>query len=237
MKGQYIADLFCGHGGVARALEKLGFACKSFDIINGQHQDLCSRKVKKQLKQDAQRGKLRAAMLGPPCTSFSVARDRTAVIRTQQFPWGLQNVSEKDREKLDIGNACMKAAIELISFFHKLGIPWILEHPASSKAWYLPELRSFLGRAYVYEVTCDFCQYGTAWRKRTRLLCGHCDGLDLVRISKMCSGRGVCSRTRKPHLQLTGSSPQGVPWTRVAQPYPPKLCHDLAFVLTAPLRD
>lgn len=46
--------------------------------------------------------------------------------------------------------------------------------------------------------------------------------------------RGLCSRTRKPHFKLTGSNHLGIPWTRVAQPYPSGLCRDLASSLTSP---
>ena len=80
----------------------------------------------------------------------------------------------------------------------------------------------------------DFCQYGCRWRKRTKLLCGNLDAQDVARLEKLCTGRGLCSRTHLPHLQLTGSNHQGIPWTRIAQPYPTGLCRDLAFTLTSP---
>ena len=228
-----MADLFSGHGGVSRTVLRLGFAARQWEIELGPQGDLTSRKVRAHIKRDIRRGKVLSAMVAPPCTTFSVARDRTAVIRTRRRPWGLSQVSAKDRAKLLEGNRCMRAAIDLIKYLHRYGIPWILEHPFSSKAWFLPELQSLEQTPNVQVAVCDFCQYNAQWRKRTRFLCGHVDGQDLARLQKRCWGHGICSRTNKPHIQLTGSNSQGVPWTRIAQPYPGQLCHHLAYVLSA----
>ena len=232
MKG-YFLDLFAGHGGVSRALRKAGFSARSFELLDGPDSDLTRPLVQSRLRSESKRGVILGAMLGPPCTTFSIARDRTAVIRDAEFPWGRPDVSEKDAEKLRVGNACMRAALKLIRFFHKHRIPWIMEHPASSKAWRLPEVKAILVMTNVQFTTCDFCAYGTPWRKRTSFMSGHVDVQDLARVSKMCSGRGKCSFTGRPHVQLTGGSAQGIPMTLLAQPYPAKLCHQLAYVLSA----
>ena len=42
---------------------------------------------------------------------------------------------------------------------------------------------------------------------------------------------GGGSHTGRRHFPLMGSNPQGVPWTRVAQPYPKGLANDLAKAL------
>eukprot|EP00975_Prorocentrum_lima_P051623 10810770-Prorocentrum_lima.AAC.1 len=149
------------------------------------------------------------------------------------FPWGRPDISPKDTEKVQQGNATMQATLKLVAAFHKLSIPWVVEHPATSKAWYLPEVQALLRLPGVRLMQCDFCQYGSRWRKRTRFMCGHIDHNDLQRLSRQCSGKGVCSRTGRPHIQLTGSGPGGVPWTRIAQPYPGALCHHLAHCLTS----
>ena len=43
-------------------------------------------------------------MLAVPCSSFSAARDRTAVIRTKLCPWGLpkETLQPEDRENLQL---------------------------------------------------------------------------------------------------------------------------------------
>ena len=67
------------------------------------------------------------------CTFFSLARDRTAVIRTRAEPWGLIGVSARDAVRLQAGNATLRATLKLVNRLHKLGIPWILENPHTSK--------------------------------------------------------------------------------------------------------
>ena len=85
---------------------------------------------------------------------------------------------------------------------------------------------------HTFSIITDFCQFGTKWRKRTKLLVGNMYEDDIARCSRLCAGPpGYCSRTVKKQQQLTGSTRNGVPWTRVAQPYPKQLCHHLAYSL------
>ena len=60
----------------------------------------------------------------------------------------------------------------------------------------------------------DFCFWGTAWQKRTGLLFINFNPRELA---------GTCPGC-KSHTVLRGQGPGGVPWTRIAQPYPFKLC-------------
>ena len=138
-------------------MRSLGFSAKEWEVLHGEQYDLTKPLVRAHIKADAQRGRLMAAMLAPPCTTFSIARDRTSVIRDRVYPWGRPDVSERDKQKLKIGNACMRAALDLVMFFHKCGIPWILEHPASSKAWFLPEMKRLEKQPRTASVVGDFC--------------------------------------------------------------------------------
>ena len=226
-----MADLFSGHCGVSRAVQALGYHARSWELEHGPQFDLTRASVQRQIRSDARRGKICGAMLGPPCTSFSVARDRTRVIRDRDHPWGRSDVPPADLERLRIGNECMRAALNLIRCFQSCKIPWVLEHPATSKAWYLPEIRKLQSDVDVHLLVTDFCQWGTRWRKRTRLLCGHLSPAARESLVRTCTGRGRCSRTGKPHIQLTGSGPGNIPWTRIAQPYPDGLCHQLGQIL------
>ena len=148
-------------------------------------------------------------------------------------PWA----SASDQIKLDLGNACLRATLKLVRYLHRRGIPWIWENPDSSKMWDVSDVKEIAAMQGVRTVVADFCRFKKPWRKRTRFLCGNIDELDLSRLDKRCQGsRGICSSTGKPHFQLSGSSPSGIPWTRIAQPYPTGLCHALAFALTAKAR-
>ena len=106
---------------------------------------------------------------------------------------------------------------------------------ASFWCWWLPEVQLLCQAPHTNLLTLDFCQYGAAWRKRTHFLTGFLDLQDTARLTKVCSGRPICSRTGKPHIQLTGSY-KGKRWTQIAQPYPAALNKALAYWLTCPLR-
>lgn len=234
--GSFVMDLFAGDGGVSRACTVLGFRARQWDIRNGPDQDLTKRQVIKRLKREIQRGRVLACMLAPVCTSFSVARDRTKVIRNHQYPWGIPEefMTLKEKESVHLGNACFRTCLEVMRLLDRYKVPYILENPATSKAWYLPPMVQHSQQPFVHTVVADFCQFGTPWRKRAKFLTAHIDHLDLSRLTKVCSGdKGCCSRTGRQHFQLTGLRADGTPWTRVAQPYPRKLCEALAHALTA----
>lgn len=233
-KGEYVADLFSGHGGVARAVRSQGFTAKEWELLHGPDSDLTRPAVLKRLKRDIFHNRLIAAMLAPPCSSFSPARDRTRVVRNHEYPWGVPNLPEHEQIKVDVGNACVKSTIKIIGWLDQLGLPWVLENPHSSKIWRIPQLRRLIDARHTQVIVTDFCMFNTPWRKRTRLLAGNIDELDLQRCHRRCHGSsGICSRSGKPHFHLTGSNSKGVPWTRVAQPYPPQLCHALCHALIA----
>ena len=236
-KGEYVADFFAGSGRVSRAIRKAGFSAREWEILKGPDGDLTRPCVMKSIKFDIDKGRIVSAMFAPPCSSFSPARDRTRVIRSRDFPYGLPNLPAHEQSKVETGNSCVRSALKIISWLDKRGIPWILENPRSSKMWYLPEMIRLLQSSHVRDVVTDFCQYGTIWRKRTRFICGNICEDDLQRFNRLCHGPpGYCSRTGQKHFQLTGSNSHGTPWTLVAQPYPHVLCHHLAHALTAHLR-
>ncbi len=232
---KYFLDLFAGKAGVAKAVQKLGYSARVFDIKNGLEQDLTNRRVQNRIIREIKRKRIFAVMLAPVCTSFSVARDRTKVIRNKQYPWGIlrEQLTEKEWQSILLGNRCFRACLRIMRILDQYRIPYILENPASSKAWFLPPVQSHIRQSHVQFITCDFCQFGARWKKPRSFICGHVDPLDLVRLGRRCSGRGCCSRTGRPHVQLTGSHHTGIPMTKFAEPYPTSLCTTLSHILTA----
>ena len=75
----YFLDLFSGKGGMSRSFRKLGFRCYEYDIVHGPEFDLTQQSLLHRLARNIARGKVLRATLAPPCSSFSVARDRAAV--------------------------------------------------------------------------------------------------------------------------------------------------------------
>lgn len=236
IENRYIMDLFSGEGGVAKACTEMGFRAKEWDIKHGVQHDLTKPAVVKRLISEAKRGRVLACMMAPVCTSFSVARDRTKVIRNRQYPWGIpfHLLTEKERQSIILGNKCFRTCLKLMKVFDQLHIPYILKNPATSKAWFLPEMILHSQQSHIKMIRADFCQFNTPWKKPTLFMCANVDPIELHRLSKTCSGpRGQCSRTKAPHFLLSGSRRDGRPWTQIAQPYPRRLCVSLAHILTS----
>ena len=238
-RGRFVADTFCGVGKVGRSVERRGFGARFYDIlIDPLEGDMTREKNIRYLVSCANTGKLIGIMLAPVCSSWSQARHRTNVIRSYESPWGLpfalrkKPFSENDQKALDIGNKTMSSAFRLAKAVHRCGVPWILENPFTSICWQTEEAKALANMANVSWVVVDFCHFGTDWRKRTGLLIGNCDSVDIESLRKCrCQGVGVCSYTGKKHIQLTGSDPTGIPWTKRAEPYPTRLASRMGHML------
>lgn len=227
-----LADVFAGCGGVAQRSRRVGVAAFEVDVKHGEHHDLLIRKNQQALLRGMRRGNIRALMIATPCTSFSRARrGRPPPLRDRAHPWGFRCVSEKDAERIRVGNAMARFSARLAREASARGIPWIIENPQTSMLWTLPPFERLRASRKVVEVNTHFCQFGKPWRKATKLLCGSCSP-DLARaLERRCHGRGLCSRTGRPHQQLSGVAPCGRFWTLIAQPYPAALCRGLVSVL------
>ena len=107
--------MFGGEAGVSRASKFLGVPAHTYEIERGPEFDLCKRANLRRLCRDARARRLIAAMLATPCTSWSLARNRTNVIRSRRYPWGIRNplkpLSDRDRASLKLGNATMRATL------------------------------------------------------------------------------------------------------------------------------
>ena len=236
---RFLADCFCGVGKVGKTAERRGFRCRFYDIlldpIGG---DMTRESNIRYLASCAKTGLLLGIMLAPICASWSAARHRTNVIRSYAHPWEqpeslrYKPFSENDERALRIGNATMANAFRLARTVHRRGVPWILENPFTSICWQTEQAKALMATAGVHFVVVDFCAFGTAWRKRTGLLMGNVDEQDVESLRRYkCSGVGVCSYSGKRHVQLTGSDPTGIPWTKRAEPYPTRLATKMSHML------
>ena len=71
LRGRYVADFFSGCGGVARAVRRQGFQARERERLNGENFGLMRPCVLRHIEQEASQAKILAAMLAPPCGSFS----------------------------------------------------------------------------------------------------------------------------------------------------------------------
>ena len=167
--------------------------------------------------------------LGLPCTSWSRARKHNdggpPPLRDDHSGlWGLQNLSQKDGDKVALGNQLLFASLQIIEACFASDTPWSLENPLTSRVWLTDMLQNLLRQGAVLQHT-TFCMCGTPWRKATSFMTWHCPNFHFP----FCAGSfQACSRTGLPHVPLRGKNAQGEWRTKVAQPYPPALCRLMA---------
>ena len=237
-KGTLYLDLFGGTGGVSRALAKLGFRSVIWDTQQGPEYNMLLPGVEKRLKKLIRSGRVRGICFATPCTSFSLARNRTNNIRSKEHPWGnpwpRKPISSHDAESLDVGNKLMRMTIRLVHVCLRCNVPFCFENPAFCRTFDLPEWQALIRRDGVHEVVFDQCSCGTRWKKPTRLVFGCIDPTDLGLFDgTRCHGKKVCDFSHKPHIQLTGSSASGVPMTRLAQEYPKRMAMKIAKIISS----
>ena len=142
-----------------------------------------------------------------PCNTWSRARRAPPWSRLPKplrkpgcFIFGMPNLSAQDFEKVRKANTMLKRSVQLIRKCLRLGKTGYLENPRSSMLWKTPDIQRLLCDSRVQLIHFDMCQYGTQWKKPTTLLVWGCRPFSLLK----CQHTGVCVRTKKPHLQLTG---------------------------------
>lgn len=219
-----LLDLFSGHAGVAAAARSMGRNACGLDLRRGPDQDVCSVENRKRIRYLMKAGLVSGIALAPPCSSFSMARNRYPV-RSQLKPWGLDELSSTDRWKVRTGNRCLRTCLQIVKWSALFGIPVCLEIPQTSYMWSVPPLRKLIQQACVLDI--HQCYFGSRWRKATRLAFWNPTGevrWSAQNISSYrCHGKhGFCSHSGKKHVILQGSL------TTRAASYPPRLARFIA---------
>ena len=150
-------------------------------------------------------------------------------LRTAEFPLGLPGREGKNLQKVQLGNRLMFASAEIASLAIRRRLAGGLENPAYSRLWLCKPIARLISFGDVDDHFCDFCQYGTVWRKRTRLRLWH--SRVIASELRMCQGKSTCSATGKPHLQLVGCAASGKFLTSSAEPYSRPLCTVISRIL------
>lgn len=228
-------EIFSGSGNLSKAVVRVcHWSCGTFDILQGSEYDLRSGRNQRLVKGWIRSGLVKSVHLGMPCNSFSHARDRRPgppPLRSDEHPMGLDSLRPSDELKVREGNMFLRFCCQVCHLCILLHIPFILENPATSRAWLCPPLQAVMRKKGVSFVDVDYCAFGTRWRKRTRFLFY---GVDLSHLAVYkCQGskRGVCKFSGLPHLALMGVNEAGQFMTKVAEPYPPQLCVLIARAL------
>ena len=107
----------------------------------------------------------------------------------------------------------------------------MLENPFMSFFFDAPPIAKLISTGQ--NVLLDFCQFGTRWRKRTRFVAWNCSALNDMKV--LCKpSNGLCNCSGRRHIILTGTDPVShIKWTKLAEPYPNKLCTFIASHLVS----
>ena len=223
---QVFLELFSGSGAVAaRIRAESGYTCICIDIKYGAHFDITNRKVASMILGWISSGLIRGVWLAVPCSTWS--RARWIPWRTWLHIYGIPGLKEHQKAAVLLGNKTLAFARRVINMTIKCGIPAALENPATSQMWGEPGLRNLLNHRSSQQVVFDMCKFGTPWRKRTRIAAWHGAGISFLR--RLCPSKLGRCWTGKPHIILQGRPRGGsIPWTKVAEPYPPALATDVA---------
>ena len=214
-------ELFAGDGGIGRVMKSRGFAVLSLDIRNHALQDHLCPTFQSVVKGWLRGGVVGAIWLGTPCTTWSIAR--RPAIRDSNNLMGLPGLTDSQTLKLNIGNDTYLFSTQVIRLDLRHNTPVAFENPGTSMMWRAPHMCRLLGDDSYTENVCDRCQFGARWKKRTHIAmwnAGQCIG-----VQHTCHPRGrVCSKSHKPHVELSGKAPGGIHWTALAASYPNRFC-------------
>ena len=203
-----IRAMFCQHG----------WECEDFDVVNGEDQDLTRDDLWTKLLVRIKSGAFQFIVLGPPCSTFSRARERQPgprPLRSAALPYGLprEELTEPERKELKQGNFFMLMAAAACRAAHEVGTPGVLENPepvdGHASAFLFDEWRSLAQTQGVTTINFDQCKLGAETAKPTRLLVW---GVDLSSIQQV--------RCDHPHRCWAWSDAQGRP-RRSWGPHPP----------------
>ena len=168
-------DLYSGRAGVAKALVAGGCPwVLTFEITRSSKEDLLLPENQQKVLRLIVLRAVRCVGSALVCKSFSVAM--TPPVRSSQFPRGVPWMSAAMKEKVREGNAMsdFNAEVHVLCFESVEETPeevvyfWT-ENPDSSFLWRQRKYRRFRRPESLDLFRCDFCRFGTGWRKRTRV--------------------------------------------------------------------
>eukprot|EP00438_Fugacium_kawagutii_P024606 Skav200074 [mRNA] locus=scaffold838:451933:457558:- [translate_table: standard] len=218
-------DLYSGRKGFARSVCRQGAPwVLTVDIADGPQADLLNSGVRMKLERLLLLGVFIYLSAAPICASFS--RAITPAVRSREEPEGIQPVRSGMVDKIKDGNSHGRWLCKMLRICLRLRIHYWIENPDGSFIWLQPSMTSLPRRVQCKFYKCDFCHFGTPWRKRTRFLTS----------SRLAGLRHLCDRTHKHRVLRGRGRGQKASWTKIAEPYPKKLCSLLAWAAVTDLK-
>ena len=201
-------ELYSGTALISHALLDVGL-CVGPPIEKKDGWDLSDPALFELLLRLSAAGRVGLFWLGPPCTTYSLAR--APRLRSVEEPWGF-DVLEPETAS---GNLHMHQSLALFLTQSLAGNEAILETPWGAYSRKLPWWVWLAQRST--EIRIDQCRYSTPYLKPTSLLC----------TSRLFAPLACRCKCVKPHERLEGSR------TSKAAEYPKALCLEVAKVSAA----
>ena len=210
-------DLYSASRNLPRSLIRNGAPwCLCFDFQHSPAEDLLSSALRSRIEFLLRHGTFAAS--GPVCSSFSTAI--TPPCRTWEILDGVPWCSPLQQQKCKDGNSHCRWYARLVRLCSAHKVVFSIKNPCGSwfrkqKCWGTLRTDSW------QDFGVDYCRFGTRWRKRTRFRTNSCLGSEKV----------FC-RCARPHVQLRSHCRRrGVLYTKLAEPYPRKLCELLSLAI------
>lgn len=228
----WVIEIFSGCARFSRACSSHGFHSIAYDIDYGTACDVTNRKVLSSIFRFIRSHRVALVWLGTPCQSWSMARRDDGgppPLRSDEFLMGKPQLSSRDQLKVQQGNLFLDISFEICMFCISLNIAWVMENPFTSRIWATKHVQQLIQKGASLD-RIDFCAYGMPWRKATGLL--HWNFHTIIDACQTCvSHCGRCGFSGRKHIILSGTDASGQWLTRIAQPYPHKMCQKLAGLL------
>ena len=210
-------------------------------MVNGSHQDLSRDDVWTKILVQIKLGTYSAVIMGPPCSTFSRARERPPgprPLRSADQPYGLprEELTDSEHKELKLGNFYMLAAASAFRAAMTAGATAVFENPEPvagyASVFMFTELQALASDPQVSVINFDQCRFGAETSKPTRLLVHGCDLTDAQGLR--CNHQHKCwawadtqGRPRRswgPHPPLAGRRRKNGDFaTKAAAAYPSDL--------------
>ena len=194
-------EIFAGSARVTSFMDALGVVCgPPIDLSCSPEHDMQSPLLMNWLSHLIVEKLIKAFMIEPPCTTFSIMR--RPALRSKEKPFGF-NPSDVQTKT---GNVLAHRGLQSLDLADRHGVVGLLETPFSSKLRYLPSWDSVLSLPSASFCRCDSCRFGSPHLKSFRFLGVHID-LSPVSLRCTCSGKHVViqgSLTKKSAIYTEG---------------------------------
>ena len=204
-------EVFAGAAKVTHYMLQSGFSCcPPLDLSESPELDFMDVRVMEWLSYLVSNRLVKAFMVEPPCTTFSIMR--RPALRTKELPYGL----DPSDPQTHVGNALALRGLQTMEIGRKNLVPGIFESPYSAKVKNLPPWKSLASHPEVEVVRCDSCRFGSPHLKSFAFVGVH-TAMDRLRVRCRC---------KKRHVQVQGK------FTKASATYVDELAEALANTLS-----